>query len=110
MYTASHGPQSRSREAHFRDRARGAKIDRSGRRKGRGVCRKHDPRSTVEAQGNLARLVLRVGRVSVATRRLSAGWEPAGKIQLDRDQLYRTRQVLNRKSFLMSISIRSFPR
>ena len=29
----------------------------------------------------------------------SAGQEPAGKAQLDRDQLYRTRQVLDRKGF-----------
>jgi hypothetical protein len=40
----------------------------------------------------------------------SAGREPAGKAQLDRDQLYRTRQVLNRKGFLMSIGISSLPR
>jgi hypothetical protein len=77
--------------------------------------------------------MLRVGHVSVAIRRLvhpyiphtSAGQEPAGerlswagtswkgtarqglarKAQLDRDQLYRARQVLDRKRFLMSISI-----
>jgi hypothetical protein len=54
--------------------------------------------------------VLRVGRVSVATHRLSAGWEPAGKVQLDRDQRYRTRQALDRESFLISTSIRSFSR
>jgi hypothetical protein len=45
-------------------------------------------------------LVLRIGRVSVAIRRLTAGIDqlkrdpagqkPAGKVQLDRDQLYRT--------------------
>ena len=40
----------------------------------------------------------------------SAGQEPAGKAQLDRDQLYRTRQVLDRKGFLMSISISSLLR
>src|SRR5271154_3984708 len=76
--------------------------------------------------------MLRTGRVSVVIRRLvhhswygpagerlswagtswkgSAGQEPAGKAQLDRDQLYRTRQVLDRKGFLMSISISSLPR
>jgi hypothetical protein len=46
----------------------------------------------------------------VATRRLSAGQDPAGKVQLDRDQLYRTRQALDRQGFLMSISISSPPR
>jgi hypothetical protein len=54
--------------------------------------------------------VLRVGRVSVAIRRLvhscnSAGEEPAGKAQLDRDQLYFVRQAVDQKDFLMSISI-----
>jgi len=33
----------------------------------------------------------------------SAGWGPAGEVQLDRDQL-------DRKGFLMSISIRALPR
>jgi hypothetical protein len=40
----------------------------------------------------------------------SAGQEPAGKAQLDRDQLYRTRQVLDRQGFPMSISISLLPR
>ena len=57
--------------------------------------------------------LLRVGRVSVAIRRFvrtytrtlvhsytSAGQEPAGKAHLDRDQVYRTRQVLDRQGFL----------
>ena len=37
-------------------------------------------------------------------------YRPAGKVQPDRDQLYRTRQVLDRKGFLMSISSSSSPR
>jgi hypothetical protein len=43
-------------------------------------------------------------------RDMEVRWEPAGKVQLDRDQLYRTRQVLDRESFLISTSIRSFSR
>jgi hypothetical protein len=35
---------------------------------------------------------------------------PAGKVQLNRDQLDRTRQVLDRKGFLLSISSSSSPR
>ena len=34
----------------------------------------------------------------------SAGQEPAGKAQLDRDQLYRARQVLGRKGFLIRVN------
>ena len=71
--------------------------------------------------------MLRTGRVSVAIRRLvhvswygpagerlswaGASWKgiagqgPAGEAQLDRDQLYRTKQALDRQGFLMSISI-----
>jgi len=45
IYTASHDPQSRSREVHFGDRARGAKIGRSGGGEGEGsVYRKRKPR------------------------------------------------------------------
>ena len=56
-------------------------------------------------------------RQSVASRPRFGGdsqahswYRPAGKVQLDRDQLYRTRQVLGRAGFLMSRSIRSLPR
>ena len=38
IYTASHDPQSRSREVHFGDRARRAKIGRSGGGGGEGEC------------------------------------------------------------------------
>jgi hypothetical protein len=31
-------------------------VARGGKGRGRGVCRKRDPRSAVEAQGNLVRL------------------------------------------------------
>ena len=64
--------------------------------------------------------LLRIGRVSVAIHKFtagidqqvrdSAGQEPAGKVQLDRDQLCQTRQVLDRKGFLMSISMSSLLR
>jgi hypothetical protein len=40
----------------------------------------------------------------------SAGQEPAGETQLDRDRIHRTGQVLDRQGFLMSISISSLPR
>jgi hypothetical protein len=40
----------------------------------------------------------------------SAGQEPAGEAQLDRGQIHCTGQVLDRQSFLMSISISSLPR
>jgi hypothetical protein len=55
--------------------------------------------------------VLRTGRVSVVIRRLvhHSWYGPAGKAQLERDQLCRTRQVLDREGFLMSISISSLP-
>jgi len=40
----------------------------------------------------------------------SARQEPAGKAQLDRVQLHLMRQVLERRDFLMPISISSLPR
>jgi len=48
------------------------------------------------------RFVLRTGRVSVAIPKLvHLSWYGlAGEVQLDRDKLYRTRQVLNRQGFL----------
>jgi hypothetical protein len=66
------------------------------------ICVAYRPRFGGDSQARTPQLVW-------TSWRDSAGQELAGKAQLDRDHLYCTRQVLDRKGFLMSVSISSLP-